>query len=255
LPVSEGKYVETISSDEKDTAEDAINEDEDWEDWEDWEDEEWEDDNDEIETTSIKDPFQPYNRAIFIFNDKTYYYVVKPMYKGYNTVMPEKVRLRVRKFFSNIKTPGRLFNCLFQGKFKGAGVEALRFTINSTVGVVGLFDPARTEFNLDKQDEDFGQTLGKYEMGPGFFIEWPLLGPSNIRDTLGYVGDAALDPLTILSFFVNPLFTSGANSYNTFNEISLDKGDAYESITKPAIDPYIALQDAYTQSRIKKIKE
>lgn len=209
----------------------------------------------EVETVPIKDPIQPYNRAIFTFNDKVYYYAIKPMYKGYNEVVPLKARLSVRKLFSNLRMPIRLVNCLLQGKFKGAGTEALRFTINSTVGIAGLFDPAKSEFNLHLQDEDFGQTLGKYEIGSGIFIEWPFIGPSNVRDTIGYAGDVALDPLTILSFVVTPYATSGAGVYDVFNEFSIDRGEAYESVTKPAIDPYIAIQDAYTQNRNKKIKE
>ena len=151
--------------------------------------------------------------------------------------------------------PDRFVNCLLQGKFKGAGTEALRFTINSTMGIGGFFDPAKSQFHLKVQDEDFGQTLGKYKMGQVLFIQWPFLGPSTLRDTLGYVGDTALDPLTILSFYINPFVTEGAYTYNVFNEISIDKGESYENITKPAIDPYIALQDSYIQNRTKRIKE
>lgn len=218
-------------------------------------DEEWEGKGEEVETVPINDPIQPYNRAIFTFNDKVYYYVIKPMYKGYNEVVPLRTRLSVRNFFSNLRMPIRLVNCLLQGKFKGTGVEALRFTINSTVGMAGLFDPAKSEFNLHLQDEDFGQTLGKYKAGLGIFIEWPFIGPSDVRDTIGYAGDVALDPLTILSFVVSPYATSGAGIYDVLNEFSIDRGESYESITKPAIDPYIAHQDAYIQNRVKKIKE
>lgn len=208
-----------------------------------------------IEPPSVRDPFQSYNRGVFVFNDKAYYCVIRPVYKGYNKVVPEKVRLSVRNFFSNIRMPGRFLNCLFQGKINGAATELARFVINSTIGLGGLFDPAKSLLHLDKQDEDFGQTLAKANMGPGFCINWPFLGPSNARDTLGYVGDMAMDPLTILSFFINPLLPGGASGYNTFNGISVDGGDTYESITKQAIDPYIAVQDAYIQNRIKKIKE
>jgi len=243
LPVSEGKTDET-ASDEKASAKDTIDE-----------DEEFEDVDVELETTFVKDPIRRYNRAIFGFNDKLYFYVMKPMYKGYNKVVPEKARIGVRHFFSNIRTPIRFFNCLFQGKFKGAGTELLRLTINSTIGVGGFSDPAKKHFHLEKQDEDFGQTLGKYGMGSNYFIEWPFLGPSNARDTVGFIGDIALDPLTLLTFFVSPLASTGARSYDTFNEVSIDKGEAYENIVEPAIDPYIALQDAYTQNRVKKIKE
>jgi phospholipid-binding lipoprotein MlaA len=242
-PVSEGKTDETVS-DEKISVKDSIDE-----------DEEFEDVDVELETVFIKDPIRPYNRAIFGFNDKLYFYVMKPMYKGYNKVVPENARVSVRKFFSNIRTPVRFFNCIFQGKFKGAGTELARLVINTTVGLGGLFDPAKSQFHLEMQDEDFGQTLGKHGMGSNYFIEWPFLGPSNVRDTIGLVGDIALDPITLLGFFVSPFASTGARSYDTFNEVSIDKGEAYENIVEPAIDPYIAIQDAYTQNRIKKIKE
>jgi phospholipid-binding lipoprotein MlaA len=151
--------------------------------------------------------------------------------------------------------PIRFFNCLFQGKFKGAGTEMLRFLINTTVGVAGFSDPARSHFHLEIHDEDFGQTLGKYGMGSDYYIEWPLFGPSNVRDTFGLVGDIALNPITLLSFVATPFLGPSIKAYDTVNDVSLDKGKAYETITVPAIDPYIALQDAYTQNRIKKIKE
>ncbi|MBU6392544.1 MAG: VacJ family lipoprotein [Planctomycetes bacterium] len=207
------------------------------------------------ETASISDPIQPYNRSIFVFNDKAYYYVVKPVYKGYNKAVPEKARVSVRNFFSNIAMPVRFFNCLFQGEFKGAGTELARFVINTTFGVAGFSDPAKSLFHLEKQNRDFGQTLAKYKIGTGPFVEWPFIGPSSARDTVGFVGDLALNPLTLLSFFAGPFVSTGVNSYDYMNEVSIDKGEAYESITKPAIDPYIALQDAYVQNRIKRIKE
>lgn len=207
------------------------------------------------ETASISDPIQPYNRSIFTFNDKAYYYVVKPVYKGYNKAVPEKARVSVRNFFSNIAMPVRFFNCLFQGEFKGAGTELARFVINTTFGVAGFSDPAKSLFHLEKQNRDFGQTLAKYKIGTGPFVEWPFIGPSSARDTVGFVGDLALNPLTLLSFFAGPFVSTGVNSYDYMNEVSIDKGEAYESITKPAIDPYIALQDAYVQNRIKRIKE
>lgn len=209
----------------------------------------------EFEASYINDPIEPYNRAVFAFNDKTYYYVMKPVTTGYKKVFPEKVRISIRNFFTNIKMPIRLVNCLLQGKFKGAGTEGLRFLVNSTIGCAGFFDPAKSKFHLEKQDEDFGQTLAKYNLGSGPYIEWPIIGPSTVRDTIGYVGDVALNPLTLISFFIGPWEAFATNASDVNNEISLDKGETYESITKPAIDPYIALQDAYVQNRMKKIKE
>lgn len=204
----------------------------------------------------VKDPYESYNRAMFVFNDKVFHYFIKPVYTGYNSMVPEKARVSVRNFFSNVKMPIRFFNCLFQGEFKGAGTEMLRFMVNSTVGVGGLFDPAKSKFNLQKKEKDFGQTLAKHKMGSGSYIVWPFIGPSTTRDTVGLVGDAALNPLTWISyFFLTPVEGFGGNTYDTVNDISIDKGSAYENITKPAVDPYIALQDAYIQNRNKKIKE
>ncbi len=208
-----------------------------------------------LETTFVKDSMPSYNRAIFTFNDKAYYYAIRPVSNGYKAVVPEKARVGVRNFFTNIRMPIRFFNCLFQGKLKGAGTEFARLVINSTVGVAGFSDAAKKHFNLDKQDEDFGQTLGSYNCGAGSFVELPLLGPSNVRDAIGLVADVALDPITLLGFFVSPYASTGVNAYNVINEVSIDKGDTYEALVEDAIDPYIAIQDAYTQNRIKKINE
>lgn len=208
-----------------------------------------------LETTFVKDSMPSYNRAIFTFNDKAYWYAIRPVSNGYKTVVPEKARVGVRNFFTNVRMPIRFFNCIFQGKFKGAGTEFLRLLINSTVGVAGFSDPAKKHFNLDIQEEDFGQTLGRYNCGAGTFIEIPLLGPSNVRDAIGLVADIALDPITLLGFFVSPYASTGTNAYNVINEVSIDKGELYEALVEDAIDPYISVQDAYTQNRIKKIKE
>ncbi len=210
----------------------------------------------EAETPLVKDTLQPFNRAMFAFNDKAFHYFFKPIYTGYNSMIPVQARVSVRNFYTNIRMPVRFFNCLFQSNFKGAGTEMLRFVINSTVGVAGFLDPAKSKFHLEKQERDFGQTLGKYKMESGTYIVWPFLGPSNTRDTIGLVGDTVLDPLTWVSwFFLKPIEGVGNYTYESVNKLSIDTGDTYESVTKPAIDPYTALQDAYLQNRMKRIKE
>ena len=228
------------ASDDKSPAKDATDEDEDI--------------DIEMEVTFVKDSIQPLNRAMFTFNDRLYYWFFRPLSNGYEAVVPEKARLGVRNFFTNVRTPGRFVNCVLQGKFKGAGTELLRLVINSTLGVGGFSDPAAKYFKLDMYDEDFGQTLGRYNVGAGTFIEIPLFGPSNVRDGIGLLGDLVLDPITFLSF-VSPFLSTGVSSYNTLNEVSIDKGDTYEGLVEQAIDPYIAVQDAYTQNRAKKIRE
>lgn len=210
----------------------------------------------ETEIPLVKDTLQPFNRAMFAFNDKAFHYFFKPIYTGYNSMIPVQARVSVRNFYTNIRMPVRFFNCLFQANFKGAGTEMLRFVINSTVGVAGFLDPAKSKFHLEKQERDFGQTLGKYNMQSGTYIVWPFIGPSNTRDTIGFVGDTVLDPITWVSYFLlKPVESIGNNAYESVNDLSLDTGATYESVTKPAIDPYVALQDAYLQNRVKKIKE
>lgn len=210
----------------------------------------------DTESPPVKDSLPSFNRTMFNVNDKIYYYGLKPAYKGYNYIIPEKARISVRNFFTNLKMPVRFFNCLFQAKFAHAGIEMSRFMINSTVGLAGFFDPAKSKFNMEMHDADFGQTLAKCKVGSGTYINWPVIGPSTVRDTVGYVGDLALSPTTWVSFFfLTPIESVGRGAYETVNDVSIDKGTTYENITVGAVDPYIALQDAYIQNRNKKIKE
>ena len=210
----------------------------------------------DTESPPVKDSLPSFNRTMYNVNDKIYYYGFKPAYKGYNFIIPEKARISVRNFFTNLKMPVRFFNCLFQAKFANAGIEMSRFLVNSTVGLAGFFDPAKSQFNMEMHDADFGQTLAKYKVSSGTYINWPIIGPSTVRDTVGYVGDLALNPTTWVSFFfLTPIESIGRGAYETVNDVSIDKGATYESITVGAVDPYVALQDAYVQNRNKKIKE
>jgi phospholipid-binding lipoprotein MlaA len=197
----------------------------------------------------IADPLEPVNRAFFHFNDKLYFWVLKPIATGYKAVIPEDGRVGVQNFFSNLTTPVRLVNCLLQAKLKGAGNEAVRFFLNSTLGMAGFLDPAKKELKIGKQEADFGQTLGVWGMGPAFYINWPILGPSTLRETVGYVGDVFLDPRTYLPN--RPIFYV-VRPIELVNNTSLTLGE-YENLKKAALDPYIALREAYHQYRQNKI--
>ena len=194
----------------------------------------------------VADPLAPVNRLFFHFNDRLYYWVLKPTAKGYNRVLPERARRGIRNAFANLRMPKRCVNSLLQGDLRGSGVELARFGINTTVGVLGFGDPAGKGFGLKKRKEDTGQTLGRYGVGGGMYLNWPILGPSNVRDTVGFVGDILLDPLTYLL----PSFPTrlGVRSYERVNGVSLRIGD-YEGLTEDALDPYTAVKDAYTQHR------
>lgn len=207
----------------------------------------------EESTETIADPIEPVNRAFFTFNDKLYFWVLKPLATGYETVVPEDGRLGVRNFFSNFTTPIRLVNCVLQARFKGAGIETARFVINTTYGLAGFLDTAKKEFKIEKQEADFGQTLGVWGMGPVFYVNWPILGPSTLRETVGYVGDTLLDVRTYLpSQFL--IVNASAWVLDKVNETSLTLGE-YESLKKAALDPYIAVREAYFQYRQNKIKK
>jgi len=205
---------------------------------------------------AIADPLEPANRAFFHFNDKLYFWVFKPVATGYKAVIPEDGRIGVHNFFSNLTTPVRLVNCLLQAKFKGAGNETARFALNTTLGIAGFFDPAKKTFKIEKQEADFGQTLGIWGIGPAFYIDWPILGPSNVRDTVGYVGDLSFDPRTYLAYYfvIAEIVNTGTWVLDKVNETSLTLGE-YENLKKAALDPYIALREAYSQYRQNKIRK
>ena len=195
---------------------------------------------------------EPFNRAIFHFNDKLYFWFLKPAARGYNYVFPEELRIRVRNFFINLLFPVRFVNSILQGNFNGAAVELSRFVVNSTLGLGGLFDPSSRGLHLSMQDEDLGQTLGVYGLGNGIFITVPVLGPHTTRSLVGWVGDGFLDPV---SWYVHPMLLSwGVKGYKKFNDVSLTLGD-YEALKEAAIDPYVAVRNAYVQYRDSKVKE
>jgi phospholipid-binding lipoprotein MlaA len=199
----------------------------------------------------VADPIAPFNRAMFHFNDKFYFWVLKPVARGYRFVVPTPLRTGVKNFFYNLITPVRLVNCLLQGKFYSAGTEVTRFLLNSTAGMLGFLNPAENYPLLNAKEEDLGQTLGTYGIGNGFYIVWPFLGPSTLRDTMGMAGDLFLKPVA----YVQP--TEAAfeiTAVEKVNNTSFHIGD-YEAIKEASIDPYSAIRDAYIQNRTKKVKE
>ncbi len=205
----------------------------------------------EEETEQIADPIRPWNNAMYHFNDKLYFWVLKPASKGYSAVIPEDMRIAVSNFFGNVTTPVRFVSSILQLKIKNAGNELLRFVYNSTAGVCGLADAAKADLGIPRQEEDLGQALGSYGIGHGFYIVWPFFGPLSLRDTVGRIGDGFLDPVT----YVNPLEASvGITAYDKVNTVSLHIGD-YEDLKKSAIDPYVSIRDAYLQYRKKKVEE
>ncbi len=207
--------------------------------------------NGDIFAPDIYDPIEPFNRGMFWVNDKLYFYLFKPVARGLR-VVPEPARQSASNFFSNLGTPVRFVNSVLQLKFKDAGSELGRLVINSTLGIGGLFDPAKKWFGLRKKDEDLGQTLGNYGVGNGIYIVWPILGPSSARDTVGMAGDFFLDPLLYIQ--MKPLERVGLRAVDEETGLSLDK-DTYEGIKRQALDPYLYVRTTYAQHRAGKIKK
>ena len=197
------------------------------------------------ETETISDPLKGFNRAMFTFNDRFYHWLLKPVSRGYGFIFPKRVRISVRNFFINADMPVRVVNCLLQGRTRDMGIELSRFIVNTTVGIVGLFNPASSLCNLEPQEADFDQTLGIYGMSQVFYLHWPIFGASSVRGTLGLVGDMFMRPTTYLVDF--PIMV-GVRAYELVNETSLTIGD-YEGLTEPALDPYIAVRNFYFQNR------
>lgn len=199
----------------------------------------------------VADPIEPFNRAMYHFNDKFYFWILKPVAQGYKFLVPTPLRTGVKNFFYNLITPVRMVNCILQGKFYSAGTEFTRFVINSTVGMLGFVDPAQNYPMLKAKEEDLGQTFGNYGIGNGFYIVWPFLGPSTLRDTVGMAGDLFLNPVN----YVRPAEAAlGITAYEKVNTTSFYIGD-YEAIKEASLDPYSAIRNAYIQNRKKKTKE
>jgi len=214
-------------------------------------DDEFGDDFDIADQPRDRDPLSGYNRFMFNVNDKIYFWVLKPVAKVYGRILPEEIRISIQLCAKNLAFPARFVNSGLQGKFKGAGIELARFGINSTVGILGLFDRADSLFDLEPSEEDFGQTLGRYGVGEGCPLVLPLLGLTNLRDAAGMIPDYFLHPLS----YVEPVETAvGIRCYEKTNYGSLHIGE-YEALKKDALDPYMLIMDAYRQKREASIKE
>ncbi len=216
------------------------------------------------------DPWESFNSNIFEFNRQVDRFVLKPAAKGYNFLLPDWVQLSISNFYYHLRFPPRLLNNIFQGKFKGAGIEVGRFLVNSTIGGAGLIDVAK-DMGLETPEEDMGQTLGHYGMKPGPYLVLPLLPPFTVRDFTGYVGDVFLNPI---NWLVAPLIevknvpsviahknrttTSvlqfGARVEEIVNERSRNL-EKYQGVEEATLDLYTAVRNAYLQKRAKAVRE
>ncbi|MFQ5918241.1 MAG: VacJ family lipoprotein, partial [Candidatus Binatia bacterium] len=175
---------------------------------------------------------------------------------GYDAVLPDPVQKGVKNVINNIDVLRRVVNNILQLKFAGAGRELVRFTINSTIGIAGIFDVAGDGMEIRESDEDTGQTLGVYGVGPGPYLVLPLLPVTTVRDGVGSLVDAALNPLN----YVFPIVvgvngvTAGIYVTDAVNERSLNL-DKFQRVEETVIDLYGAVRSAYLQRRAAAVKD
>lgn len=197
------------------------------------------------------DPWEPFNEKMFEFNYQLDRYVLKPVARGYRTVLPERVQLMVDNGFHNIKFVPRFVNNLLQGKFEGALRELSRFVVNSTLGIGGLFDAGK-HAGLERSNEDFGQTLGVWGSPAGPYLVLPFLEPMTVRDGIGRAVDGAMDPLV----YVLPLFFDrlGMRIGETVNDRALNY-DLFQGVEETTLDLYSSVRHFYLKRREQQIKE
>jgi phospholipid-binding lipoprotein MlaA len=190
-----------------------------------------------------RDPFEGFNRAMFAFNEGIDV-VAKPVAEGYDTVVPGPIKTGIGNFFGNIGDLWIAANNFLQGKITDGASDVARVLINSTVGIVGLIDVA-SYLGLEKHAEDFGQTLGKWGVGEGAYLYWPILGPRNVRDTFGFAVDASVDP--VLHIHDVPARNTLVGVRAIDQRASLLPAD--KVIEAAAFDKYSYIRDAYFQMR------
>lgn len=195
-------------------------------------------------TGNPRDPLEPINRGIYQFNDGVDKVLIKPAAEFYRFAIPDFMRTGVSNFFSNLNDVIVALNSLLQGKLAQAGSDAARLIVNSTVGLLGLFDVA-TGIGLEKHNEDFGQTLGYWGIGDGPYLVLPLIGPSSARDTVGWVGDYYTWPVT----YVESDRERNVLIAVRFVTARADLLEASRILETAALDPYEFVRDAYLQRR------
>lgn len=197
------------------------------------------------QTSGVNDPFEQTNRSIHAFNKGVDTYVVRPVSQAYDFVTPGLVRLLVSNALSHLELPRDFANNVLAGRWEPAGLTLARFGINTIVGAGGLLDPA-TDVGIPKQSATFDTTLGTYGAGEGPYYEIPLLGPSNIRDTVGRVVDIAFAPTTYLG--AGPIAGATVTGLQ-IAEARDDNLTAIDNLLYESPDSYIATRTFFLQSQ------
>lgn len=190
------------------------------------------------------DPYENFNRPVYHFNNKVDSAVLKPMADAYKVVTPDFMEKGVSNFFNNLEDINVVLNDILQAKFKQGAQDLGRFTLNTTLGFLGVIDVA-SDAGLDKHKEDFGQTLAVWGVPQGSYLVLPFLGPSTFREIPGYVVDAAANPATYLGFSVPLVSLAGVGALNA----RANAEGSLKFINEAAMDPYVFTREAFLQWR------
>ena len=203
--------------------------------------------------------FEGVSRSVFKFNMAFDKAVLKPIAKGYNK-LPEPIKNGTSNFTSNMATLLSIPNSLLQGNIKQVGHSTGSFLINSTIGILGVLNPAE-KMGLKPHKEDVGQTLGTYGVGPGCYLVLPILGPSTARDSFGLLADTFVDPFAHVTIRENELLGISGNDLDYFSvkgvtavDFRADNDQNFESLEKNSLDLYSTLKSVYLQNRENKIR-
>jgi len=214
------------------------------------------DDLDEYAVVEIPDPLEFINRPIFWLNDGIYLILVRPLAKGYEFLIPELIRDALRNVVTNVRYPIRVVNHTLQGRFDRTASETGKFLVNTTLGVGGIWKPSdKFPALADVPTADTGQTFAKWGVPHGFYIVLPVIGPKSLRDTVGYAGDIALNPLSYLGIIITggelvggPIWINAITGTDTVSGLP-GQMEAYDTATENAVDKYIALRSSWVQLR------
>lgn len=200
------------------------------------------------------DPWEPFNETMFEFNLRLDRWVLKPTARAYRVIIPDPLQGAIANGFNNLGVVPRIVNNLLQGKFAGAGRELLRFVLNSTAGIGGLFDPAKDYWGIQPSDEDFGQTLGVWGVGPGPYLVLPVLPPLTVRDGVGKGVDMFLDPLAYFDLLPLIPHRLALTAGEKVNERALNY-DLFQGVEETTLDLYSSVRHFYLNKRENDIKK
>jgi len=192
---------------------------------------------------TFSDPLEAINRPIFAFNDLVFRYMFIPLAQGYQYVVPSPIRSGVSNFFSNIREPLNAINHVLQGEGKASGTSLSRFVINSTLGLLGFFDPANDWFAIKEQTATLNQTLASYDVGYGSFLVLPFLGQTDTRNGFATVVEGMIHPINLATDSPQTLYIQAYSSFHAFSP----QADSYEILKQHTEDPYLFFRNLYLQ--------